>query len=117
MALTITKVDGADSVFGNKRIRVRDVEFDSSYPTGGESLVASDVGLEQIDVVLPNGPAGDSDGTASVNAVVVRYDHDAEKLQAFQASVAVAGTDEPLEEVGSTESLADFIVRVVFIGH
>lgn len=30
------------------------VTFDSSYPTGGETLLASQVGLNQIDICLAN---------------------------------------------------------------
>lgn len=118
MALTITKPHpDVDSVFGNKRIKVRDIEFDSSYPTAGEGLVPSDVGLTRIDQVLPQGPAGNSDGTASTSAVVVRYDHTNEKLQAFQGDADATTGSAVLAEVGSTDSLADFHVRVTFIGH
>lgn len=115
MALTITTpVEGADTVFGNKRVKVRDIEFDSSYPTGGESLVASDVGLTKIEQFIPHGPAGNSDGTASTLAVNVRYDHTNEKVQAFETAGTVAT---PHAEVGSTESLADYHVRVTLIGY
>ncbi len=49
MALTVSRV--TRSTFGNKRIVIADVTFDSSYPTGGESLTASDVGLRKIEAV------------------------------------------------------------------
>jgi len=51
MALTVTIPDGAKSVFGNKRITVGTIAFDSSYPTGGEALVAGDIGFDKIDFI------------------------------------------------------------------
>lgn len=114
MALTITiPVDGADTVWGNKRVKVREIEFDSSYPTGGESLTPADVGLTVIEQVLPHGPASNSDGTEGTLGVPVRYDHSTQKLQAFES----AGDGDSMDEVGSTNSLADYLVRVTFIGY
>lgn len=113
MALTVTPVTGASYIAGNKRVRVYDVEFDSSYPTGGEELLAATVGLKKIEQVHPNGPAGDSDGTGPANAVVVRYDHSTSKLQAFESGASGA----VLPEKGDTESLADYVVRVTFVGY
>lgn len=119
MALTLTAVDGASTVFGNKRVRTYDVEFDTSYPTGGESLTPSDAGLAAIDAVLPHGAAVNSDGSGGTDAVAVVYDHTNQKLQAFRQTdpAAVGGAQVPLPEVTSTASLADFVVRVTFIGH
>lgn len=52
MALSIATSD-VRTVVGNKRLVVADVTFDSSYPTGGEAIAASDFGLSSIDTVLP----------------------------------------------------------------
>lgn len=41
MALTITEQD--QGVFGDQRYWIGTVAFDSSYPTGGEALAASDI--------------------------------------------------------------------------
>lgn len=57
MSLTATAPDGSDIfpvVVGNRRSVLAKVTFDSSYPTGGEILSPSMVGLEQIDSVLCN---------------------------------------------------------------
>lgn len=113
MALTVAKVTGADYVAGNKRVKVRDITFDSSYPTTGESLTASDVGLKTIEQVLPHGLAGNSDGTEPTLAVDVRYDHSTSKLQAFETAGTV---DTAHKEVTSTTDLSAFVVRVTFIG-
>jgi hypothetical protein len=113
MALTVTRpVSGSDGVWGNKRVKVREILFDSSYPTGGESLTAADVGLKTIEQVLPHGPASNSDGTGGNLGVPVRYDHSTSKLQAFES----AGDGDSLDEVGSTNSLANYLVRITFIG-
>lgn len=113
MSLTIAKVAGADTVFGNKRVKVRDVTFDDSYPTAGESLTAADVGLKKIQWVVPCGVASDSDGTGGTLGVAVRYDHSSSKLQAFES----AGDGDSFDEVGSTNSLANYTVRLMIFGH
>jgi hypothetical protein len=111
MALTITKVTGADTTFGNKRIKTRDITFDSSYPTGGEALTAADVGLTKIDNVLSVGTATNSAGTLAHN---VRYDFTNSKLQAFETGAAVDG---PHKEATSTADLSAYSARLTFIGH
>lgn len=119
MALTIATVTGADYVAGNKRVKVRDITFDNSYPTGGESLTASDVGLKNIEQVIPNGPAVDSDGTGGTHAVPVSYDYSTSKLQAWEVPDldGNAATNVVLNEVGNTDSLANYLVRITFIGY
>lgn len=112
MALTLSNDKAANTVWGNKRVRVYDVTFDSSYPTGGESLTPADVGLKKIEQVIPQGPAADSDGTGGANSVDVRYDYSTQKLQAFEGGGA--GAVNP--EKGNTESLANYLVRITFVG-
>lgn len=112
MALTVAKLDpNADTVFGNKVIKVRDVTFDSSYVTGGESLVPEDVGLTHFDAVLP----GTGFDTTNSLAVVVAYDYVDETLVAFGDNAAV-GLGE-FTQIASTDNLSAVTSRVVFIGH
>ena len=49
MALTITVPDAGRTVIGNKRLVFGTIAFDSSYPTGGEALTATNLGLDKID--------------------------------------------------------------------
>ena len=50
MALSITTssngVDYPSGVIGDLKYKVIEITFDSSYPTGGESLTASDIGFD-----------------------------------------------------------------------
>lgn len=71
MALALTDV--YDGVVGDRRKVVKSVAFDSSYPTGGESLTAADFGLTVIDYVLPSFSVGFS----------LEYDKSNSKLKAF----------------------------------
>jgi hypothetical protein len=48
MALTITRVPDGNDVWGRTRIEYRDITLDTSYPTGGYNIRASDVGLSNI---------------------------------------------------------------------
>lgn len=77
MALTIS--NRVETVFGNKRAITCDIAFDSSYPTGGESLTAADLGMSIIDFCIAE-PKG---GRAFV------YDRANSKLLAYN-SAAIA---------------------------
>jgi hypothetical protein len=109
MALTLSKVDAY--VEGNKRVRVYDVTFDSSYATGGESLLASDVGLKKV-INVPDALAKNSTGTSGVPVV---YDYANSKLQAYRYDGSSAGKAF-LEEVANAVDLSTFTVRLTFIG-
>lgn len=80
MALTISVQNR--SVFGTKRIVVADVDFDSSYPTGGESLTAADLGLKKIDLLLASPEEG----------ISFEYDYTNSKLLAYVPGAAISST-------------------------
>ena len=117
MGLTISTVAGADFVAGNKKVKVRKVTFDSSYPTGGESLVASDVGLKKIEQVIPHGAFTANEG--GTTGVIVRYDYTNKKLQAFwaRATDGNAQSATVFPEVTDTTSLSTQTGRLTIIGY
>tara|TARA_R110000787_G_scaffold119860_1_gene230778 strand:- start:837 stop:1283 length:447 start_codon:yes stop_codon:yes gene_type:complete len=49
MALTVTRTGDWSGIEGNKRTGLIKIDFDSSYPTGGEALSASEFGLSKIE--------------------------------------------------------------------
>src|SRR3990167_9886713 len=51
MALTVTRTGDWQHLAGNRRVANITVAFDYSYPTGGESLTAADVGMRVIEKV------------------------------------------------------------------
>jgi hypothetical protein len=104
MSVSIAKVSGADTVFGNQRVKVRDITFDSSYPTGGESVTASDVGLKKVLYAIPTVQA--VGGTQ--NVANVYYDPTNAVLKVF---------DETPAEAGNGQDLSTLVVRVVFFGY
>lgn len=110
MALTLTKISAYTS--GNKRHRVYDVTFDSSYPTGGESLTAADVNLRKIEQLIVHGPATATRG--GTTGVLATYDYTNSKLQAFWGN---AGTASVLPEVTDTTNVATQICRITAIGY
>mgnify|MGYP000945656726 CR=1 FL=1 len=110
MALTLTKISAYTA--GNKRHRVYDVTFDSSYPTGGESLTASDVNLRKIEQLIVHGPATATRG--GTTGVLATYDYTNAKLQAFWGN---AGTASVLPEVTDTTDIATQICRITAIGY
>lgn len=78
MALTITAKE--KSVFGNKRIVTADIDFDSSYPTDGESLTPANLGLKEINILL----------TTSKSGYMFEYDYSNKKLKAMYPKSAQA---------------------------
>ena len=93
----------------NRTVKVVDVTWDASYPTGGEAITASNFGLKKIDFVSPS-VALSSDRTT---AVAVGWDRAASKLVAYETGGATGGV---LAEKGSTESLASYVSTHEVIG-
>jgi len=80
MGLTISNIDR--SAMANKNVVFFDVAFDTSYPTGGESLTAGNVGLSKIQFLLAESKAG----------LMFEYDYANSKLKAIYPRAAVTGT-------------------------
>lgn len=81
MALTISNLVRHN--VGDARLHVGTIAFDDSYPTGGESLTAANVGLQKIDSI-------DFDATAGF---VFQYDFTNSKVLVYQsATVTPTGT-------------------------
>lgn len=58
MPLTVTRDSPFYQTSGNQVKVAGRIDFDSSYPTGGETLNASDIGLAQIDDIEFTGRSG-----------------------------------------------------------
>ncbi|MFN3652610.1 MAG: hypothetical protein ACK47B_23785 [Armatimonadota bacterium] len=82
---------------GNRKSVIADITFDNSYPTGGESLTAADLGMNTLDHVTPGAATG----------YVAHYDHANSKL------IASAGN----AQVANTTDLSAVTVRVEATGH
>lgn len=108
MALTLTLI--RQTVVGPLRVRVHDVDFDDSYPTGGEALTAADLGVNEVYAVIPESKAG----------YVAHYDRANEKLLVYQSvdPADAGGADTPLVEVADTTDLNPGLqdLRIVTIG-
>lgn len=107
MALTVTAA--RKSVFGDRRIVVADITWDSSYATGGESLTPAMLGLHALDLVLAEPTVG---GSSDVLAYVSAYNRGTETLQLFNS----AGDGDPLDEAGN-DDVSTYTTRLIAIGH
>lgn len=90
-------------------VRTRLISFDSSYPTGGESLTAADLGFEDnaanLIVLVP-----------SKSGYVFEYDGANAKIKAYYGDNNNA-SDGPLIEVPNTTDLSAITdVRVIAFG-
>ena len=79
MALTVTKTGDWNGTLGNLRYAKVTLDFDSSYPTGGESLTAADLGLRTIDFI----------NIESKSGLVFEYDYTNYKVLAYAQGVTV----------------------------
>lgn len=79
MSLTITAVRPVQHLIGGLAAALCDVLFDSSYPTGGESVDLSSVGLAQILAILDTG-SGVADGPYKL-----KWNRATGKLQVFRS--------------------------------
>lgn len=86
MAVTPTRVV-IPTVPGADRFTVTDVLYDNSYPTGGEPLTASDLGLTFVTFAISTVKVA---GTGSVTSVF--YDIANAKLIAYAAAAQIANT-------------------------
>jgi hypothetical protein len=110
VALTISRVTGADYTVGNRKAKVRDITFDSTYPDNGEALTATNVGLRVIEQAIPHGPFRKTDGS---DALIVSYDHTNSKLLAYVGT----GTAQNRLPENTTADISAYSGRVTFIGY
>ena len=101
MALTFTET--YSGVEGSLYKWYGSITFDSSYPTGGESITADDFGLTEIYHLDLTTDQGDS----AAEFWGIAWDKSASKLQAFGGAGA---TTTALDEVASTDDLSGFVV-------
>ena len=117
MALTITEIHR--SVFGNKRVITADVDFDASYPTGGEALAPADVGLAGFDIVLTSAMSISNTATPNTAADLGHtptYDYTNEKIIMTYSDLN-GSADGPSIEVANAVDLTGVRARVLIVGY
>ena len=117
MALTITEIH--QSVFGNKRVITADIDFDSSYPTGGEALTPADVGLKGFDIVLTSAMSISNTSTVNTAADIGHspaYDYVNEKIIMTYSDLN-GSADGPSIEVANAVDLTGVRVRALIVGY
>lgn len=105
MALTTSLV--FQTTFGNKKVKVFDITYDSSYAgSGGEALTAGTLGLSKVQWAST---------AVTTNGYVSTYSISASKLKAWDHDYSTA-TDGPLQET-ATSDLSNEVARHIFIGY
>jgi hypothetical protein len=105
MAVTVTKRQSYNT--GNVNAVVADIAFDSSYPTGGESLTKTDLGfVTGVEFLLAEPASGYS----------FEYDHTNEKLIARYADYDAAADGALIQVPNTTDLSAVTGVRVIAFG-
>lgn len=112
MALgTVTRYKGFDTTWGNKRVRVVDVQLTSgaNYTTGGEPITARAVGLKNIETANVLSLATTAAATTSRSVAVVYTNTDRTSVKLVVQTTASA-------EAASNSDQSTFTVRIQFIG-
>ena len=106
--LTVTRLTALPDVqvLGTVRFVIVEVDFDGSYPTGGEALTAATLGLTEVVHVIPTAKAG----------FVFEYDYTNSKLLAYWVDTTVDGA--AMAEVADTTDLDPAVVnaRLLVLG-
>lgn len=106
MALTVS-VNRTDTVGRYTKYKTGTITFDSSYPTDGEALSASAVGLSsKIEFIQVSSAAG----------LVFEYDYSAGKLKAIWPTTD-ATPPGPGEEVADTTDLSSVVANFIAFGY
>jgi hypothetical protein len=103
MAATVSRV--LDTVVGAQRKTVSEITFDSSYPTGGEAVTASQLGFG---VAVLNASTTIKTVGGTVNVANAYYDIPNGKVLVY---------DETPAEVSDTATLATLVVQIEAYGH
>lgn len=107
MALTITVPGNASDmagVPGNNKYVIKRIQFDSSYATGGESLTATQLGLESIHMVIVD---------VEDSGFVGQYDYSGSKVALYSAG---ADAEDGLDEVANTTDMSAVYARILAFG-
>lgn len=119
MAVSLARITGADTTWGNKKVRIRDVTFDNSYLATGEPVNASDFGLKKFDTLEPLGFAIPSAGTTAwaVTAQISANRTSALLFVHGQEPTSATATTIAFPDADSTEDLSTFSVTMRAIGY
>jgi hypothetical protein len=108
IAVTVAK----RTVFGDQRVVFADIVFSGNYATGGEALVAADLGLNVINFLTVDGA---SPATALTTAVVQKYNYATGKMLSFETGSTSAA---PLSEKDNAEAyITGQFCRVMAVGN
>lgn len=104
-----------DGVWGNKKIRTREIVLGTgaNYPTGGETITASLVGLKKIEQVLTTSAVKATSGGATARTIAIDYtaiagNYGAVKMQVYTTASA---------EAANNSDQSAFTARLTFIGN
>jgi hypothetical protein len=107
LVLTVAQKDQIVSQFdSSKRLILATAAFDNSYPTGGETVIKSQIGLKTIDSIL----------AFPSNGYVFQYDSAANKLKAYWADNAALAASALVEVTNTTDLSGVTAAQLLIVG-
>lgn len=110
MAYTVASVNGSEGkfVWGNKKIRMADITLTGTYPTGGETLTATDFGMRQILDVIGRS----TEAAGQTTMWNVHWDRANNKMKLFGLAAGATG----LTEHGAIAYATASVAHIILIG-
>ena len=102
MAASLTSA--YQGVFGDRRVAIVDVAFDDSYPTGGEAVDLSEVGIGTVLFAI----------VEPTDGYTFEYDRSNDKVVAYWVDTTTDGA--PQAEVANTTDLDGVVARAFVVG-
>lgn len=122
MGLTVSVVKR--TVFGDQKVTIADITFDSSYPTGGEALNLQQLGLNTVNFMQIPSVSGyilEWDGTnkkIKVRTPLGAHTHTENTAASYaQNATTAASTAAAAAEVANATNLATLVIRVMAFGN
>lgn len=116
MAVTVAKITNVtDTIWGNKRVKVRNVTFDSAYVQTGEPVNASDFGLATFDTLEPLGAAIPTAGTTAW-LVTAQISSDRKSAVLFAHGDGSQTATAPFLDADASEDLSTYSVVMRAVG-
>lgn len=118
--LAVTRPNGSRSEYtsGGRRHRVRKLAWSGTYANGGNTVLASDVGLTEIEEVhLSGGVATPTTTTSALPLGVTFASDNTSVVFRLYGMAAAAGVGTAPAEFGATAIPSGLNARVTFVGH
>lgn len=117
--LAVSRPNGSRSEYteAGRRKRVRKLTWSGTYAAGGNTVLASDVGLKEIEEVILHGTIAAGSTPAKGLGVHVKYASDNTSVTLYLYAAGAGAADDEFDEFDATAVDTGLNLRATFVGH